>query len=300
MADLILSGNSLYGTAKIGGIAGHGTVFAINTDGTGFTNLHQFTAYAAGYLTNSDGATPMAGLILPGNTLYGTTQRGGLKGYGTVFALNTDGTHFTTVHHFTNIPDGAGPTAGLVLSGETLYGTTAIGGLWGDGMVFAIRTNGTGFTNLHSFISTIDGANPASALVLSGNTLYGTAGVGISGGGTVFAVNTNSLGFTNLYSFSAVGYDASNTATNSDGTNPNGLVSAGGRLYGTTGSGGTSGNGTVFSLSLGTISPPTLAISLLGTNLILTWPADAVGFTLHCATNLFHQLSGLPLLWNRS
>src|SRR5438477_12535127 len=42
-ADLILSG-TLYGTAQDGGSSGSGTVFAVNTDGTGFTDLHSFTA----------------------------------------------------------------------------------------------------------------------------------------------------------------------------------------------------------------------------------------------------------------
>ena len=68
-AGLILSGNTLYGTANGGGSSGNGTVFAVNTNGTGFTNLHSFTAYL---VNNSDGAYPEAGLILSGNTLYGT------------------------------------------------------------------------------------------------------------------------------------------------------------------------------------------------------------------------------------
>jgi len=36
------SGNTLYGTAAIAGISGNGTVFALKTDGTGFTNLYSF------------------------------------------------------------------------------------------------------------------------------------------------------------------------------------------------------------------------------------------------------------------
>ena len=52
-----------------GGSSGNGTVFAVNTDGTGFTNLHSFYC-----CTNSDGAYPYAGLILSGNTLYGTAS----------------------------------------------------------------------------------------------------------------------------------------------------------------------------------------------------------------------------------
>src|SRR5439155_10942965 len=53
---LILSGNPLYGTASEGGSSGNGTVFAVNTDGTGFTHLHSFTAGSGPLFTNSDGA----------------------------------------------------------------------------------------------------------------------------------------------------------------------------------------------------------------------------------------------------
>jgi uncharacterized repeat protein (TIGR03803 family) len=90
---LILSGDTLYGTASGGGSAGKGTVFAVNTDGTGFTNLHSFTAYAGSPAANSDGASPQCGLILSGNTLFGTAYgaMGNLginASYGTVFSLS--------------------------------------------------------------------------------------------------------------------------------------------------------------------------------------------------------------------
>ena len=42
---LVLSGNTLYGTAYGGGSAGNGTVFAVNTNGTGFTNLHSLAGW---------------------------------------------------------------------------------------------------------------------------------------------------------------------------------------------------------------------------------------------------------------
>src|SRR6266478_6055859 len=126
-AGLILSGsNTLYGTARDGG-NNAGTVFALNTDGTGFTNLH-------------NNAGNRAGLILSGNTLYGTADSGGSSGNGTVFAVNTDGMGFTNLHSFTATSgsdpnftnsDGANPYAGLLLSGDTLYGTASGGGSWG-------------------------------------------------------------------------------------------------------------------------------------------------------------------------
>src|ERR1017187_6087543 len=142
---LILSGNTLYGAAEWGGSSGNGTVFAVQTNGTGFTTVYSFTG-------GSDGSLPVAGLILSGNTLYGTAYQGGSGGAGTVFAVHTDGTGFTILHSFTAVSgsgansDGANPWAGLILSGNTLYGTAEAGGSSGDGTVFAVQTNGTGFT----------------------------------------------------------------------------------------------------------------------------------------------------------
>ena len=270
VAGLVLSGNNLYGTAPQGGSLGQDTVFAVNTNGVGFTNLHTFTATSGSLSTNSDGAYPKAGFILSGNTLYGTAEEGGSSGYGTVFRVNTDGADFTNLHSFTitsydpssgifTNSDGATPVAGLTLSGNTLYGTAEVGGSSGSGTVFKVNTDGTDFTNLHSFTATSgsfpgpytnsDGANPVAGLILSGNTLYGTAeNGGSSGNGTVFAVHADgSGGFTNLYNFTAT--SSSFPHPNSDGANPlAGLILSGNTLYGTARNGGAWGNGTVFAI----------------------------------------------------
>jgi uncharacterized repeat protein (TIGR03803 family) len=290
-AGLILSGNTLYGAAGFGGSSGAGTVFAVHTNGTGFTNLHSFTAADTNRI-NSDGAFPSAGLILSGNTLYGAAGYGGSSGAGTVFAVNINGTGFTTLHSFTATSgslytnsDGAIPAAGLILSGNTLYGTALEGGSSGKGTVFALNTNGTGFTTLYNFTGGDDGANPFAGLILSGNTLYGTVvNGGSSGAGTVFAVNTDGTGFTNLHNFTG----------GSDGTYPQaGLILSGNTLYGTASDGGSSVQGTVFSLSLGSASAPQLTIISSGANVILTWPTNAAGFILQSTTNLVS-----PIVWS--
>ena len=116
---------TLYGTTAGGGSANQGQVFKVNPDGSGYTVLKDFTG--------SDGANPVASLILSSNALYGTANGGGSYGWGTVFKLNTDGSGFTVLKDFTNSIDGANPIGGLELSGATLYGTTANGGnlrLW--------------------------------------------------------------------------------------------------------------------------------------------------------------------------
>ena len=185
-------------------------------------------------------------------------------------------------------PEGAGPYAGVVLSGDTLYGTTAGGGKYGMGAVFSVNTNGSDFTNLYSFSPAIPGTNsdgdtPLAGLVISGATLYGTASSGGPfGNGTVFSLNTDGSGFTTLHSFSAL----ATSFTNSDGSDPNGLVLSGNTLYGTAQEGGSAGSGTVFSLSLGVVTAPLLTIALSGTNVTLTWPTNAAGLVLQSVTNL--------------
>ncbi len=251
---LILSGTTLYGTAPGGGTFRGGTVFAINTDGTGFTNVYSFSTTIGPLATNSDGVGPQAGLILSSNTLYGTAGGGGTNGNGTVFAVNTDSSGFTNLHTFTALDpvtstnlDGAEPEAALIISGRTLYGTTFQGGSYGNGVVFRVNTDGSSFTNLYSFTGGNDGSFPVAALVLSGNTLYGTTESGGSNSyGAVFSVNTNGENFSNLYSFTALSFPLE---TNRDGANPQApLILSGTTLYGTASQGGTSGSGTVFAI----------------------------------------------------
>jgi uncharacterized repeat protein (TIGR03803 family) len=289
---LILSGDTLYGAASLGGTYGQGTVFAVNTDGTGFTNLHSLAG--DGYGSN------WPELLLYGGTLYGTTIGGGTFRAGAVFAMNTDGTGFTNLHSFNPLSDGAGPDS-LVLPGNKLYGTAGVRGDSDNGTVFAVNTDGTGFTTLYQFTATHtndsgvftnkDGAYP-DGLILSGSTLYGTAANGGSwGSGTVFAVNTNGTGFSVLHSFTATSGPIVSgvwgTGANSDGALPGafaaaGLILTGNMLYGTTRAGGSSGGGTIFSISI----PPQLTITPTGGNVVLTWPTNFKGFSLQSTMNL--------------
>lgn len=111
-----------------------------------FTVLHNFT-------NSPDGAAPYlgGGMVLSGNTLFGTTQRGGSFGKGTVFSVNTDGSDYTILHNFTGGSDGSIPPSGLASYSNTLFGTTLLGGTNGSGIVFSINTNGSNFMVLHTF-----------------------------------------------------------------------------------------------------------------------------------------------------
>src|SRR5678815_4117627 len=133
--SLTLSGSTLYGTAFVGGSADEGVIFRVNTDGTGYGLLHNFTGGV------SDGAKPFGSLALSGSTLYGTTREGGGSNLGTLFRIGIDGSGFGLLESFGGAPaDGANPRFGdLALSdnGATLYGMTVVGGTANKGVVFA-------------------------------------------------------------------------------------------------------------------------------------------------------------------
>jgi len=231
--SLTLSGTTLYGMTSAGGSQNLGTVFKINTDGTGCVVLHSFAGGTA------DGSNPYGSLTLSGTVLYGMTYGGGSYGLGTVFRVNTDGTGFVVLHSFAGgTADGSNPYGSLTLSGTVLYGMTYGGGSYGLGTVFRVNTDGTGFTVLHTFAGySSDGANPYGSLTLSGSTLYGMTCIGgtfvsnIPNVGTVFKINTDGTGYLILHSFSQWEI--------TDGANPHGsLTLSGSTLYGMTVNGG--------------------------------------------------------------
>src|SRR5262249_33407387 len=146
--SLIQSGSTLYGMTTSGGSGGHGAIFRMGIDGTGFSLLHSFTG------TASDGNFPSGSLIQSGSTLYGMTQTGGSSNHGTIFRIEPDGTGFSLLHSFTAAAsDGRTPYDSLILSDLILYGMTSAGGSSDRGTIFQIGTDGTGFTQLHSFVS---------------------------------------------------------------------------------------------------------------------------------------------------
>jgi len=105
-----------------------------------------------------------------------------------VFALDTSGPTTTTVYDFsaTNGPsftnsDGANPVCVLVLSGNTLYGTTQYGGANGNGTVFAVNTGSTGFGALYDFNPVVENGSAIPTIGLSTWLLH-TQAVAFPGG----------------------------------------------------------------------------------------------------------------------
>lgn len=236
LAGLVRDGaGNLYGTTVSGGDYGYGTVFTLDTTGKEAV-LHSFSG-------GPDGGYPYAGLILDAaGNLYGTADAGGAHNCGAVFEMPAGGAE-GVLYSFTGTGgDGAHPLAGLVRDAAgNLYGATADGGASGFGTVFELSAGGAE-TVLHSFTGRSDGEYPEAGLFQDGlGNLYGTTYAGGAAGfGTVFKIDGKG-NETVLYSFRG----------GADGEYPSaGLVrDAAGNLYGTTNSGGASGDGMVFKVS---------------------------------------------------
>ena len=234
----------LYGTSDFGGTNHLGTVFKLNTNGSGYAIIHGFGA------AGTDGQLPN-GLRLGGNgVIFGTTSYGGSQGTGsftgngTVFSASSNGVVF--LYNFVGGNSGNLPARTPLAAGPVFYGTTASGGSHNLGTVFRLNTNGASESVLYNFGTTLnDGSQPGGLVLGSDGVLYGAAYNGGSNGvGTLYKVNTNGQNYALLRQF------ATNSADGSNGWNPSDLIQASdGALYGTTEFGGSNRMGTVFKLS---------------------------------------------------
>lgn len=229
-SNLFFDGTYLYGTTVYGGLYNNGTIFKVKPNGTDYTKILDFNYATVGY--NAYGT-----LISDGNYLYGTTKGNEVFNiHGTVYKIKPDGSEFSTLFTFSGA-NGSTPWSGLYLNGQFLYGMTNYGGT-GSGTIYKIQTNGSNFETLLIFSETTTGSYPYGEFIYDGTFLYGTtAGGGLNFNGTVFKILPNGTGYAKLVDFS-------NTPS---GNYPYGsLISGGTFLYGTTGTGGVNGIGSLF------------------------------------------------------
>jgi uncharacterized repeat protein (TIGR03803 family) len=222
--------------------------------------------------SNQGWAYPNQMIRATNGDFYGTTSAGGAStncpgvpsGCGTVFKMTPGGT-LTTLHSFDGT-DGYGAEDLLQAFDGNFYGTTLQGGanacppFTGCGTFFKITPEGT-LTTLYNVEPSLGYANGFALSWLvqgSDRNFYGA-----TRSGTFFRITPE--GTLTTYSLTV------------GGTTPSGLLQAtDGSFYGTTEGGGTNGDGTVFSLSVG-LDPfvntlPTsgkvgAAVKILGTNL---------------------------------
>jgi uncharacterized repeat protein (TIGR03803 family) len=268
---------NLYGRMYSGGANGDGTAWKVTPTGT-LTDLYDFTSQQSN--------NPVGGLTLALNgNFYGATPFGGDNNVGFVFKLTPVGA-FTNLYSFTTTTDGGltgepltlGPDGNLygldwyncyfykitvatgVFSNVSntcpvgtfyaltlgtdgrFYGITNSGGTNSKGSVFYMNTAGK-VTTIHSFNGT-DGEYPVGQLVqASDGNLYGVTSETPTSSfeGEIYKV-TPAGTVTVLHTFAADGSEGANIVS--------GLLAASdGNLYGTTNTGGSNNDGTLYMIS---------------------------------------------------
>ena len=297
------SDGNFYGTAYSGGKVGVGTLFKVSQSGV-FTHLADFNNTNGSYpiappvqgkdgnlygvatafiyrLTTAGACTPIfqytaANSVTVGNlpmslvpasdgSFYGTTARGGSKGFGTVFRVSTSGA-VTVLHMFDNT-NGATSYSIMQASDGNLYGTCYQGGQYNYGLVYKMAPTGA-YNVLHVFTGP-EGALPVSGVIeAKDGYLYGTTkGGGAGGRGAIYRIKKDGSNFELVYSLNGDMLEGRYLMQP-------GLQAATGKFYNCVMQGGTKVAGTFYSLDITTfnVAPQT---GMVGETVTLT----GLGFT---------------------
>ncbi|HSY76510.1 MAG TPA: choice-of-anchor tandem repeat GloVer-containing protein [Bacteroidia bacterium] len=255
--SLTLVGNTLFGTCEQGGTFGYGTIFSISTGGGSYKVLLNFN--------DTNGMEPICNLVPVGKRLYGTAFYGGAGGSfnGCIYSIDISGTNDTVIHTFDNT-NGANPFGSVTIAGNTIFGTTEFGGSSSKGVIYSLKTDGSGFKLLSN-----SGGQYTGDPIISGGALYEMSAVGgISGDGVVFSLDTNGSNYNQIISFSG------NTGTYPGALPYGGLLNAGGTFYGMTMNGGVNDSGVVFKLRPGPTAVNEISSSKSDNVLIYPNPND--------------------------
>jgi uncharacterized repeat protein (TIGR03803 family) len=180
----------LYGTSEFGGANGAGVLFSFDPATAVQTALY-------GFSVSTQGAYPVAAPVYLDGVLYGTTLYGGTQsadcfggfGCGVLYGYDVSTKTYSVLHSFTYIADGAGPEAGLLVDGSTLYGAAGLGASANAGEAFSYVPASSSFSTVYSFTGGPDGAAPASAMTKIGGVLYGASSSGATyNTGVVFSL----------------------------------------------------------------------------------------------------------------
>lgn len=238
LGNLIQAKNGkLYGLTNIGGKEDYGVLFEYDLTNSTYTKKLEFEGITTG-------SAPYGSLLEASDgKLYGLTSGGGTNNFGVLFQYDPATAQYAVKFNFDDVNNGSAPQSALIQAKDgKLYGTTEYGGVAGDGVMFQYDPATSTFTKKFDFddAAKASGKYGIGALIQASNgMLYG---MGYNGGmdnsGVVYKYNPSADQYTKEFDF----HQAKN------GSHPVGAIVQGKDklLYGTTQSGGSKNNGTIY------------------------------------------------------
>ena len=241
-SQLLISQTNLWGVTSKGGTNDDGVLFVYQPISNTYTLKATFS-------NTSTGENPEGSLVkaIDGN-IYGMANKGGANNKGTIYKYNIIAGTLSIVHHF-NGTNGETPFGGLVqASNGKLYGMTSAGGSNGHGVIFEFDPITSSYAIKFNFNETPTGASPYGNLIEARNgKLYGLCRKGgVDGDGTLFEYAPISNVFSKKVDFKSTARGAIPYGSLFEASN--------GLLYGLTSSGGSQGEGVIFSYEISTSS----------------------------------------------
>ncbi|MDE1163525.1 MAG: hypothetical protein PW792_16500 [Acidobacteriaceae bacterium] len=248
------SDGTLYSTTSAGGLSKGGTLFKINPDGTGYTQLHSFNGTTLPGTTLVDGLSPTATDIVQASNgaILGTTLTGGASGYGIIYNYSPATATYTVQHSF------GGSTQPVLYSYANGLVEGSDGGFYGSASTtttnidsyYRLSPDATTLSTIYANTSSTGPVEVFGSLLLaSDGNLYGASSAGGSNGlGLVERLGQDGSGFSVLHQFTG---GALSGTTQTDGASAVGglLQGSDGNFYGTTYAGGSTGGGTIYNLT---------------------------------------------------
>lgn len=224
--NVVQFGTKLYGTQRLGGIFGWGTIFEWDPATNSYTKKFDFGT--------TNGTEPWGGMVLYNNKFYGVTRQGG-SGQGVIYEWDPVTNVFTKKVNF-NGAIGCYSYGGFMQYAGKFYGMSYECGANGAGTIYEWDPV-TNIAAAKISFNTTNGRNPHGNLTEYGGKLYGmTYGGGANSAGTIFEWDP----VTNTHTVRV-------NLINATGSRPYGtLLLNNGKFYGMTSDGGANFMGVLF------------------------------------------------------
>jgi uncharacterized repeat protein (TIGR03803 family) len=188
VGEMVTDSVKWYGLTSGGGKYNCGVIYSINSDGSNYQVVHDFTGI--------DGLSPSRSLVYSDHILYGMTTMGGNYNYGVAFKYELNGGGLIKLHDF-NVETGYHPHGTVLILDNEIYGSLA-GGENSRGLIFKMNMDGSAFQPIFQFEGS-NAAFPSGTLVNVGSRLFGMAISESSNADLVFSINSDGSDFRILH-----------------------------------------------------------------------------------------------------